>query len=80
MRVRRTAVRAGIRAGIRAGLLAATAAALSTTGCQKVLFPKKSTRSQFEDYDRIRQRYVPMEVPDMFGKPRPALRARLTNE
>lgn len=55
-------------------------AAGSMSGCQKVLFPQKSTRSQFEDYDRLRQRYVPMEVPDMFGKPRPALRARLTNE
>lgn len=58
----------------------ALSAAATVTGCQKVLFPEKSTRSQFEDYDRMRQRYVPMEVPDMFGKPRPALRARLTNE
>lgn len=63
-----------------AGLLLATAAAILLPGCQKVLFPAKSTRSQFEDYDRMRQRYVPMEVPDMFGKPRPALRERLATD
>lgn len=61
-------------------ILLVAAVAAPTSGCQKVLFPAKSTRSQFEDYDRMRQRYTPMEVPDMFGKPRPALRARLTTE
>jgi len=65
---------------VGAGMALVVSLGLGTAGCQKVLFPKKSTRSQFEDYDRLRQRYVPMEVPDMFGKPRPALRARLTNE
>jgi len=65
---------------VGAGMALVVSFGLGTVGCQKVLFPKKSTRSQFEDYDRLRQRYVPMEVPDMFGKPRPALRARLTNE
>ncbi|MDA0974856.1 MAG: hypothetical protein ACYTE2_00915 [Planctomycetota bacterium] len=63
------------------GLLLATVSIGSgTAGCQKVLFPAKSTRSQFEDYDRMRQVYVPMQVPDMYGKPRPALRERLTTE
>jgi hypothetical protein len=47
-------------------------------GCQKVLFPKDAPRSQFESYDTIRQRYTPLEAPDVFGRPRPALRARLT--
>jgi hypothetical protein len=55
-------------------LLAATPA---LGGCHKVLFPKKEPRSQFENYDNMRQKYVPMEVPDVFGKPQPALRQRL---
>lgn len=53
-------------------------AATTTLGaCHKVLFPKKEPRSQFENYDNMRQKYVPMEVPDVFGKPQPALRQRL---
>ncbi|MGA1393851.1 MAG: hypothetical protein ACO38W_11920 [Phycisphaerales bacterium] len=51
--------------------------ASSLGGCHKVLFPKKEPRSQFENYDNMRQKYVPMEVPDVFGKPQPALRQRL---
>lgn len=46
-------------------------------GCQRALFPEKSPRTQFETYDQLRQRYVPLEVPDVFGEPKPALRARL---
>ncbi len=71
---RRPAARDGI------DRLLVMAPALVAGGCQKVLFPAKSTRSQFEDYDRMRQIYVPMQVPDMYGKPRPALRERLTTE
>ncbi|MBT8484220.1 MAG: hypothetical protein HKO59_08475 [Phycisphaerales bacterium] len=52
--------------------------ALVTAGCQRSLFPDKSTRTQFDTYDLVRQRYVPTEEPDVFGKPRPALRARLS--
>lgn len=64
---------------LRFAILATFAlAALSPlTGCHKVLFPKKEPRSQFENYDNMRQKYVPMEVPDVFGKPQPALRQRL---
>ena len=47
-------------------------------GCQKVLFPENEPITQFDLYDRLRNRYVPMEEPDPFGTPRPALRARLT--
>lgn len=65
------------RAALAAACLAA--AGLGAAGCQKVLFPKNEPRSQFEAYDTMRQRFVPMEVPDVFGKPQPALRARLTN-
>jgi hypothetical protein len=49
-------------------------------GCQKVLFDKKSPRTQFETHDRLRQRYVPLEEEDVFGNPQPALRARLSPE
>jgi hypothetical protein len=57
---------------------AAIASLAASGGCRKVLFPKDAPRSQFESYDTMRQRFVPMETPDLFGKPRPALRARLT--
>ncbi len=46
--------------------------------CQKPLFPEKSPRSQFEVYDTLRLQNQPLEIPDEFGNPQPALRARLT--
>ena len=46
-------------------------------GCQRKLFPKNAPRTQFETYDRMRQKFVPLEQPDVFGEPKPALRARL---
>jgi len=52
--------------------------ALLTGGCHRTLFPDNAPRTQFETHDRMRQRYVPTEVPDVFGNPQPALRARLT--
>ncbi|MBX3355797.1 MAG: hypothetical protein KF724_08870 [Phycisphaeraceae bacterium] len=51
-----------------------------STGCQKALFPENAPRTQFEAYEIMRQRYVPLEQPDVFGTPRPAVRARLTPE
>lgn len=47
------------------------------SGCVRPLFPEDKPRTQFESYDRMRSRYVPLEEPDVFGTPRPALRARL---
>lgn len=47
-------------------------------GCQKPLFPEKDARSQFETYDALRQQNQQLVVPDEFGNPQPALRARLT--
>lgn len=63
----------------RSGLLVLASGALlfGAVGCQKALFPKKAPRTQFETYDLMRQRYVPLEAPDVFGEPKPALRARL---
>ncbi len=58
-------------------LAASVVAVVSSAGCHKVLFPQKEPRSQFENYDNMRQKYVPMETPDVYGKPQPALRQRL---
>ena len=50
---------------------------LMSFGCQRALFPEDNPRTRFETYDLMRQRYVPLEAPDVFGEPKPALRARL---
>ncbi len=47
-------------------------------GCHRALFPENEPRTQFEVYDRMRSGYVPLEEPDVFGQPQPALRNRLT--
>ncbi len=52
--------------------------AVPQAGCQKPLFPKDAPRTQFEVHDRMRSGYVPLEEPDVFGNPQPALRTRLT--
>ncbi|UCD75900.1 MAG: hypothetical protein JSV91_03070 [Phycisphaerales bacterium] len=54
------------------------AIALLLGGCQKPLFPRNAPRTQFETYDLMRRRYQPLEEPDVFGNPQPALRARLS--
>ena len=51
--------------------------AVVLTGCQKAMFPKDQPRTQFESTDRMRGGFVPLEVPDVFGNPQPALRQRL---
>ena len=51
---------------------------LGAAGCHKPLFPKSAPRTQYEAYDRIRNKYTPLEEPDVFGNPQPALRARLS--
>jgi hypothetical protein len=58
-------------------LFAAACIVVASAGCQRVLFPTDEPRTQFETHDRMRQRYVPLEEPDVFGNPQPALRARL---
>jgi hypothetical protein len=49
-------------------------------GCVKPLFPKDQPRTQFETYDRLRSREAPLQEPDVFGNPQPALRARLSQQ
>jgi hypothetical protein len=72
----RVSPRVSVRVTIAA--LSALAAALGSTGCQRTLFPSDLPRNQFETHDRMRQVYTPLEEPDVFGTPQPALRARLT--
>lgn len=47
------------------------------SGCHKVLFPQTEPRTQFEKTDNLRDRFTPLQEPDVFGNPKPALRARL---
>ena len=47
-------------------------------GCQRALFPRDAPRTQYETYDRMRSKDVPLTEPDVFGNPQPALRARLS--
>jgi len=59
-------------------ILATGALLLAATGCEKALFPESSYRTQYERYDRLHGRYVPMEEVNVYGGSEPALRARLT--
>lgn len=73
-----SAARPGRRHRLRAPLAAAVVALGATAGCQRALFPENAPRTQYERYDMMRNRYTPAEEPDVFGKPRKALRARLS--
>ena len=78
MKLRLTTTTGRPRGSVLIILIGLAAVSLSTLGgCQRALFPKKAPRTQFETYDLMRQRYVPLEEPDVFGEPKPALRARL---
>jgi hypothetical protein len=55
----------------------AVAAPLVAAGCQKVLFPASEPRTQYQRADTLRDRFTPLQEPDVFGNPKPALRARL---
>jgi hypothetical protein len=62
----------------RAALIIVLLGGVLLAGCHRALFPKAEPRTQFEVYDRMRSGYVPLEEPDVFGMPQPALRNRLT--
>ena len=66
------------RVVLSVGLLVLLVGGAALGGCQTALFPANEPRTQFEVHDRMRKGYVPLEVPDVFGKPQPALRARLS--
>ena len=57
--------------------LAITATLPVVVGCHKVLFPQTEPRTQYEKTDNLRDRFTPLQEPDVFGNPKPALRARL---
>lgn len=52
--------------------------AFALGGCYKPLFPEDAPRTQYSTYDQMRDPYTPLEEPDVFGNPQPALRARLS--
>lgn len=61
----------------------ATGIVLSGTlllGCQKAVFPKDQPRTQFEMHERMRGDVAPLQQTDVFGKPQPNLRGRLTDQ
>ena len=72
------AMRSHLRRATLAGLLLAIGPGAGLTGCQKALFPKDENRTQFDSHDYMRRGYTPLEEPDVFGNPQPALRLRLT--
>jgi hypothetical protein len=61
---------------VRCGLLVAVALACMG-GCQRVLFNPDEPYNQYDRYDRLRDGFSPKELPDEYGVPQPALRARL---
>jgi hypothetical protein len=67
-----TAVKASLRK-----VSAMAAVVLAAGGCAKQLFPENAPRTQFERFDSMRSGAPPAEEPDIFGRPQPALRARL---
>ena len=69
-----------IRCGRRVGFLVfmSMGCMMWVGGCQKVLFPESEPRNQFERSDNLRDRFTPVTEPDVFGNPKPALRARLS--
>jgi hypothetical protein len=79
MRRSRTISGPGSGLGSGLGLLLIGGVVIGATGgCQQVLFPRKEPRTQYEQYDRMRQRNAPIQEPDVFGNPQPALRQRLS--
>ena len=64
------------RGVILAGLLCLCVVAL--VGCEEPLFTSDLPRTQFERYDRLRGRYVPMDRMAARGGSEPSLRERLT--
>ena len=61
---------------VRTALLAAALLACAG-GCQRVLFNPDEPYNQYDRYDRLRDGFSPKELPDEYGVPQPALRARL---
>lgn len=65
------------RSMVHRALLAAVVLAC-VGGCQRVLFNPDEPYNQYDRYDRLRDGFSPKELPDEYGVPQPALRARLS--
>lgn len=63
---------------VRAVCVALVGIPCAAAGCAKPLFPENAPRTQFEKFDSMRSGAAPAEEPDIFGRPQPALRSRLT--
>ncbi|MBU6209377.1 MAG: hypothetical protein KGR22_05655 [Planctomycetes bacterium] len=61
-------------------VLLAAAVLACVGGCQRVLFNPDEPYNQYDRYDRLRDGFSPKELPDEYGVPQPALRARLSPE
>lgn len=70
------AMRQPTRSMVRRVLLGAVLVA-AAAGCQRVLFNPDEPYNQYDRYDRLRDGFSPKELPDEYGVPQPALRARL---
>lgn len=55
----------------------AGAAAVCLSGCGKPLLSAEDERSQYDRYDRVRNKFAPQYVMDEFGREQPNLRGRL---
>ncbi len=38
-------------------------------GCHKVLFPQNEPRTQYQKTDTLRDKFTPLQEPDVFGNP-----------
>ena len=50
---------------------------MAASGCGKPLLSSQDQRSQYDRYDRVRNKYAPQYVMDEFGREQPNLRGRL---
>jgi len=67
------------RIAIQSCLLLLTLAALAPMGgCRKSLFTERDVRSQYDQYDRVRNQYEPPFVFDEFGDEVPNVKGRLS--
>lgn len=66
---------AAARSLVAGGLV--LAAGFWLAGCGKPLLSPLDERSQYDRYDRVRNKYAPQYVMDEFGREQPNLRGRL---
>ena len=60
-----------------AAALVLCAAGLPLASCGKPLLSPKDERSQYDRYDRVRNKYAPQYIQDEYGREVPNLKGRL---